>query len=261
MEAITGPLHVRRGEKTYCKPTWHWINPVPMFDGYLFWIILDGHGRVKTESAEYEISRGDCLIMRMWEHVEGTHDPAHPLVVPWLHFEYDTAPRLAPPHPREHRRIANITFIAELAERAIARLHERHHDEADVWMRAIMLEIARGDAATAERRDVWAERIDALRLRMHEEPAGIDIGACARDYGCTTDHLIRVFKRATGVTPVDYLVRERVERAKDLLLYSSHSVDEIAGLLGYSDIYYFSRQFKERTGSSPTAFRKPRDRA
>jgi AraC family transcriptional regulator of arabinose operon len=59
-----------------------------------------------------------------------------------------------------------------------------------------------------------------------------------------------------GVTPGEYLIRLRMAEAKALLTGSSQSVTRIAELLGYRDIYTFSRQVKARTGRSPTAFRQ-----
>ncbi|MEK6796266.1 MAG: helix-turn-helix transcriptional regulator [Spirochaetota bacterium] len=257
MSRFAMPVRVKRAERTYCSPSWHWINPVPLFDGYLFWLILDGKGKLRTETAEYELSRGACFLMHMWEHIEGTHDPKHTLVVPWIHFECTGgSPRLID-HPLEHRRVGNVTFISELAERAIRHLRDGNKADADHWMRSILLEIARQDKRPVGGNDPWIKNIDELCLRMQESPSqAMNIAGLAREYRCTPDHLIRVFKRITGTTPVDYLVRVRTERAKDMLLYSSQSIEEIALALGYADIYYFSRQFKERTGVPPSVYRR-----
>ncbi len=256
-------MQVRRAEKTYCLPSWQWTNPVQRFDGYLFWLILDGEGTLRTESAQYPLGRGDCFIMRMWEKIEGRHSPQKPLVVPWIHFEFVDRRgkpfRLDPP-PIEYRKIAPL-FMAELAQRAIRTFREGNAEETAKWMQAVWLEIARLDRQPSAERPAmdWRERIEQLCNRMQENPAwGMRVSEISGEMHCTADHLIRVFKRIKGITPAEFLVRARVERAKDLLLYSSHSMGQIAETLGYADGYYFSRQFKERTGRAPSFYRKER---
>ncbi len=54
----------------------------------------------------------------------------------------------------------------------------------------------------------------------------------------------------------EFVVQARINRGRILLTESSLTVSEIAAALGYDDIYFFSRQFKAKTGVSPTAFRE-----
>lgn len=64
----------------------------------------------------------------------------------------------------------------------------------------------------------------------------------------------RKFTQCTGVAPGAYQLRLRMERAAQLL--ARHSVCETAELLGYSDPYVFSRQFKHVTGISPARYKR-----
>ncbi|MGG3571437.1 AraC family transcriptional regulator [Bacillus gobiensis] len=66
-------------------------------------------------------------------------------------------------------------------------------------------------------------------------------------------HLIRLFKKATGVTPHQYVIRERIRKAKKLLL-SGHPVHEVAALLGFSDQSHLHRHFKRIIGVTPREF-------
>lgn len=56
--------------------------------------------------------------------------------------------------------------------------------------------------------------------------------------------------------PHQYITRQKIEKAKDLLAATSGSVSEIADQLGFGDLFYFSRQFKKHAGLAPTEFRK-----
>jgi AraC family transcriptional regulator of arabinose operon len=53
-----------------------------------------------------------------------------------------------------------------------------------------------------------------------------------------------------------FAIRQRVQRAQQLLRGSSMQISEIADALGYVDVYFFSRQFKQATGVSPSTYRR-----
>jgi AraC-like DNA-binding protein len=67
---------------------------------------------------------------------------------------------------------------------------------------------------------------------------------------------IRIFTKAYGVTPYEYLMRKRVETARLLLQNTNLSVREIANRLSFADERYFSTYVKKRTGLSPTKLRR-----
>jgi len=66
----------------------------------------------------------------------------------------------------------------------------------------------------------------------------------------------KMFKKYTGVPPVQYHLDLKVLRAKEMLLYTDKSVKEISYELGFQSIYYFSRVFKAKLGLSPSEVRK-----
>lgn len=66
----------------------------------------------------------------------------------------------------------------------------------------------------------------------------------------------RIFKQATNVTPMQYIIDLRILNATNLLGSTNHTVSQIAAIVGYDDAYYFSRLFKNHVGNSPTEYRK-----
>ncbi len=75
---------------------------------------------------------------------------------------------------------------------------------------------------------------------------------CFHAYG----HLSAVFSAETGMTLEQFIIRQKVERIKELLSYKQLSLTEIADQLGYSSVAHLSSQFKKITGETPSAFRK-----
>ncbi len=69
-------------------------------------------------------------------------------------------------------------------------------------------------------------------------------------------NLMRVFRKATGQPPIEYLVRLRIQKAMDLLRNTDLSITEIALEIGFNDSNYFSRQFRKTTGMPPRAYRQ-----
>ena len=69
-------------------------------------------------------------------------------------------------------------------------------------------------------------------------------------------HFARVFKKAMGVTPVQYLTAYRIDVAYTMLKNTELSCEQISALCGFEDYSYFNRQFKKIKGISPTGARK-----
>ncbi len=85
---------------------------------------------------------------------------------------------------------------------------------------------------------------------------GITARDVASELGIDRTHFFRVFKANTGRSPEQYIMRLRIEKAKELLEAGTNTVTEIASMVGVGDVYYFSKLFKRAEGVSPTAYRK-----
>jgi AraC family transcriptional regulator len=68
-------------------------------------------------------------------------------------------------------------------------------------------------------------------------------------------HFSHLFKQAIGTSPYQYLLQQRIERAKQLLKGSDRSIMEIAFLCGFNSHSHLSKQFRQVTGMTPKAYR------
>ena len=77
------------------------------------------------------------------------------------------------------------------------------------------------------------------------------------DISCfTKSHLIKVFNKTIGETPLQYVIRKKIQHAQTLLLSSTMSVNDIAERVGFHDASYFIRQFKKVLGFTPKEYRE-----
>ena len=67
-------------------------------------------------------------------------------------------------------------------------------------------------------------------------------------------HFCRLFSKSTGISPHQYLIKSRIERAKELLLQKHQSVADVALQVGFTSQSNFTRHFKKLVGATPRKF-------
>lgn len=82
----------------------------------------------------------------------------------------------------------------------------------------------------------------------------IPVDFLANKCGISETYLKKLFNKKFGVSPIKYIIRLKINLACDLLRSKRYSVTQVAEICGYDNVYYFSRQFKEYVGTSPSAF-------
>ena len=83
---------------------------------------------------------------------------------------------------------------------------------------------------------------------------------CKKTYMNENFYLVHAFKQYKGVSPINYLIRLRVQQAKELLETTNYSIAQISDSCGFSSQSYFSQVFKKACGMTPNAYRKSSDR-
>lgn len=113
-------------------------------------------------------------------------------------------------------------------------------------------------------RDPWlGEVLQRLALspppdEQAQSPAPPDYETLATELGMSTGTLRRRFKAATGTSLHNFVLQSRIATARTLLSETDLPLKTIAARLGYNNVYFFSRQFRELAGVSPGHYRKSR---
>lgn len=107
----------------------------------------------------------------------------------------------------------------------------------------------------------WQADIGDARLRrvldyIHDNlGADLSLSTLADMAAMSATHFSKAFKKALGVSPLQYVISERLDLASVMLRTSKLSVAEIAWRVGYQDVSRFGQHFKRKFGTSPAVFR------
>jgi AraC-like DNA-binding protein len=149
-------------------------------------------------------------------------------------------PALATPPERGSSAWSHVTNLA---------LHTRPRSDALASVRSLTAAPqARGGLPPAAMRRV-SEYVEA---HLNDSIELVELSAVA---GLSIFHFARQFKQSAGVTPHHYLVRRRVERARELLADTDLSLSAIAFATGFSDQSHLTRHFRQIVGITPGQFR------
>ena len=276
-----------------CEPGWalspSWSQRLPDFD---LWFVSEGRGQMRMHQGTVELRPGVCFWMRPGGLYDATQELSDPLTVSFAHFDLlDPKGRLCKfdmPLPPEvftptdvnlvdtiMRRLASAPLVnpSSLPRQAMRKSGATsagsgvvdeplpmHNDVSQTLFRALLMELDAGSDNTAlsSRGTELHHRqiVQAIAMRITERPGQPHpIFELAQEAGYSPDHFARIFKQTIGISPQAYVIRVRIDRAKQLLVESSLSISQIADVLGYEDLFFFSRQFKRKTGKTPRAYR------
>ncbi len=103
-----------------------------------------------------------------------------------------------------------------------------------------------------EHRAIIEESISYIHLHIHEPHS---LFGLAGRYGLSPKYFSELFFKVAGYSPINYIIRHRVNQAEKLLLTTNAPIREIGRSVGYRDPYQFSKIFKKYRGIAPSAYR------
>jgi AraC-like DNA-binding protein len=235
-----------------CEPGWSWR---PTLHDHDAWLVLRGHGHAVLPDGEADLGAGSLVLLRPGDTGRFEQEPDARLTVVYCHF--DLAGGLAPPR---YRRLAHVAPVADLMTRLV-RLNRDPHPlrrlDAAAVLLMLLAEIYRQDAR-ALGADIEAidARVQEVLDHVHADPGRRPtLEEAASIAGLAPPTLSRLFTRQLGVSFRQYVLQARLERARQLLAETTMSVGQIARVLGYPDVFLFSRQFSRHFGAPPSSLR------
>ena len=233
-----------------------WEIRTRFVEEYELVLILKGKGYIKIEGTSYQVRYGDLIcfrpgiLHRLWVEEEPYMEFFG------MHFEI--------PHSKEPLSFPNL-FHLEAPMRLVPlfqKLYEVYCERGYLyeWRQKIMLQQILCEIFTMLHEQ--EEPMGVVRVRkaleyIHENPCRkITLEDLVKKAGIQKTVFLSCFRVVTGTTPIQYIIVQRLQNARDLLVYSDLSVRQIAEECGFSDPFYFSRCYKKHFGLSPIQYRE-----
>lgn len=245
--------------KITCEPNWKWQKrekPMPNYDLFYVW---SGEGELTVNGEVYEIRKGSCFLFRPGDYTSATHNPQKPLTLTYIHFDVDASLSDIPMSYRELHETVDFEHLLARYVRLFLRDTYGAEIEAQLVLKQLMIHLLRADKEEPDERKTshqLAESIHEIANYIRQNPgANHRIQHLAKRAQLSPRYFSVKFKELIGMSVQTYIIRSRIERAEHLLHHAGMNVTEVADALGYRDIFFFSRQFKQYTGRSPSEIR------
>lgn len=247
--------------KILCEPAWKWQRREQRLPNYDLFYVWSGEGEVVLNGVTYPVHRGSCFLFRPGDDTYATHNPQKPLTLTYIHFDLAAIPSLLPEPYRvikdtvEFERLLSSYVRLFLVERTFGA-----EEEARLVLKQLMIRLLRedreeepaGGGESVQLTEAIHEVANFIRLNAGSHHRLEDLAARAN---LSPKYFSTKFRAMIGQSVQSYIIRSRIERAEHLLRYGGMTVSEVADVLGYRDVFFFSRQFKRHTGKSPSEIR------
>ncbi len=238
------------------------LRPSGRMDYHILYI-AEGECRVVLGGREYAAGAGSLILYRPGERQEYYFEGGSGSVSCFIHFTGRDAEAIL----RSLGLFGRNIFEVPKSEALLAVFEQMHrefslaqaaHEQVEAGLLLAFLGLCARGARIADldidgKRTAQVQRaIEKMYADMNKKLSVADL---ARECNFSLGYFSHLFRAVTGLSPHAYMLRLRIERAKNMLENTDLSVLEIALVVGFSDQNYFSRFFKEQTGEAPSAFR------
>lgn len=252
------------GYQHVASPDYYW-DGMKRIDGplYLLQYTVAGFGRYRLGDTSYDIGPGSAFLA---EIPSDHHYCLPPESDGWTFYFVLIRQANLQELWRELVRTVGVTPALDpggTAVRTLQRLYSEARTngidnsyQASSFVYSLMMELLQMKNAQWNERTAWPENIRSAAEHMEASFAeAVSLDDIAAAAGLSKYYFARLFLQTTGMSPMDYLTKLRIEKAVELLRGSKLTVDEIAKAVGYANGSYFSKVFRSRVGFPPGDFR------
>ncbi len=241
--------------------------------------LLSGQQTVMLDERTYEISSGDLVLVnpevRHCFLVPDEKDPPLVFRAGFSDFHFKNMPQNHLIFPGGEQIIhTSGQFRQELTGICLGMVAERYSNQAGQYFmqksylmqlllllirNVVVMPVQRQNSRMFEsyHKSYVVREIQTYLNEHYAEKISLDL--IAKNMYMSSAYISKIFKEEVGEAPINYLIRLRLEKAKEKLLQEEHSsIKSISTSVGYDDMYYFSKLFKKYYGSSPLHYRSDR---
>ena len=231
---------------------------------YHLFYIHSGEGIFALEEREQFLRAGDCLLVPPEMPHAYHNEAAQPLEYLEIKFTLSASPRDT--QLRAQPRVTRSRLACHLVQQILKEysdLGSLADSAAESYLSALLSALTEQDRYTKPRSfryidaSSWTElsqKIITWLESHYDQTASLE--ALAEDLGYNKSYLCEAFKKNTGLTILDCLNTIRIRRAAELIVYSDHSLPQVADLCGFASASHFNRVFLKYVGITPGQCRR-----
>lgn len=237
---------------------------------YLIHFVLEGKGTFEKNNVTYKVEENGMFLIVPGETTFYKADDQMPWTYTWIGFDGDLAAGLLEESgfsdkqpvlnaPSARCIVDSFTLAAELKQTAeyyiCSKLFELFSLLGSIKAEnnSIAGGLAGTDATLEKQVNIYVRKVqDFIKTNYHKP---VKVSGLASMLGIDRRYLYRIFKSYIGVSPQQYLLNTRLEKAAHLLDRKSCTVKEAAYGTGYEDVFNFSKMFKKKYGVSPGKYK------
>lgn len=232
-------------------------------NSFLIFCTLSGKGILTLNNSIHELLPGTIAFINCMDYHHYQCAPDHEWEFLWLHFHGPSALGYYENFIKNGFRICHDTkehFIEGLMQNILNTTQKKDiHSEIIVsnLITDLLTHLLISSSTEDSRLDVMPEYLKNVTKKIDQdftEPLSLD--DLAREFGISKYHLSREFKRYMGTTINEYLTLTRLNYAKELLKYTSQTVEQAAFSCGFHHVSHFINVFKAHESLTPLQFKK-----
>ncbi|MGQ8872481.1 AraC family transcriptional regulator [Paenibacillus sp. TSA_86.1] len=261
-----GALHVLFAGASQTLPG-HALGP-KLYDYYLLHYVEKGAGTFRTELHTYDLYAGDCFLIHPGQLVSYQSNTRKPWQYRWIAFTGSEAAQhveqagFRPEKSVFHAGTAgNISNWLSVMQDAFAERTESAHYTSLGTLYMILAEaqnhLSEGQTLTSGESSIRRTVKQMIQYMSTQYAYPVSIEQMSESLGYNRAYLSRIFKQETGLTPVTYLLKLRIDKSRQLLRERPDlSIEQVSASVGMPDALYFSKQFKRFHGEAPSLYRE-----
>ena len=219
---------------------------------YFVFMLFGGRMRYSIEQGgEHELNAGELLVVPAYYNLDKT--ALTTLDIGLMVVAVNSGMKKPPLGVPVMKLTDRITEDAELLKNVLPDSDYRRVILFDIWYQIALMYSVPEIPKQREDEIPFSPLLEYLG-RSYQKKLTLD--ELCRVSGYSKSALIREFRVYTGQTPMDYIADLRINAVKKLLTNERLTLREIAARCGFANEFYLSRVFKERTGVSPSEFRR-----
>ena len=217
--------------------------------------VFKGSLYLSCDDKRHEVTAGDIFIVPPDTPYSSYKPSKAPLSFFWCRFSMSEVSSGAKYKLKNHLNAGSSYLAASLIKELSSEIESRGCEEYASFLLTTLLYSFVNNNCKIEQSspDSFAKVLDYI-----DENLSSPIGASqvASHFGYNPAYFSRLFMKKTGLSPMEYIKRQRIHLAKEMLIRPYDSISDIGASCGYPDEKYFSRLFKKSEGMTPTQYRK-----